>query len=247
MSHQTNDHLVLIGGSSAAGKSACLMGLANPEGVMYLNCEAGKRLPFRSKFKEFRVTDPLQILEAFTKAEEMPEIHTIVIDTITFLMDMYETQYVLTSANTMKAWGDYATFWKTLMQQYVAKSSKNVIMLAHTMNVMNEADMVMETMVKFKGSIMNQGVEAYFSTVIGCKKLPITKLSDFKSGMLNITPEEEALGYKYVFQTKLTKETVNERIRAPLGMWDTNETYVDNNAQGVLNRLHEYYGTSAAA
>jgi RNase adaptor protein for sRNA GlmZ degradation len=36
-----NDHLVLIGGKSAAGKSASLMKLENPEGVLYLNCEAG--------------------------------------------------------------------------------------------------------------------------------------------------------------------------------------------------------------
>ncbi len=36
-----NNHLVLLGGKSAAGKSASLMNLQNPEGVMYLNCEAG--------------------------------------------------------------------------------------------------------------------------------------------------------------------------------------------------------------
>ena len=34
-----NDHLVLISGKSATGKSASLMGIENPEGVMYLNCE----------------------------------------------------------------------------------------------------------------------------------------------------------------------------------------------------------------
>jgi hypothetical protein len=35
-----NDHLVLISGASATGKSACLMGLNDPKGVMYLNCES---------------------------------------------------------------------------------------------------------------------------------------------------------------------------------------------------------------
>jgi len=39
MSTQMNDHLVLISGKSAGGKSASLMNLRNPEGVMYLNCE----------------------------------------------------------------------------------------------------------------------------------------------------------------------------------------------------------------
>ena len=46
----TNDHLVLLCGKSATGKSASLMGLKNPEGVLYLNCESGKRLPFKAKF-----------------------------------------------------------------------------------------------------------------------------------------------------------------------------------------------------
>ena len=99
----TNDHLVLIVGKSATGKSASLMGLKNPEGVMYLNCESNKKLPFKSKFKEYSITDPNQVLEAFTVAEKKPEIHTIIIDTLTYLMDMYESIYVLPSSNTIKA------------------------------------------------------------------------------------------------------------------------------------------------
>ena len=62
-----------------------------------------------------------------------------------------------------------------------------------------------------------------------------------ESKMLNIDDEEELLGYKYVYQTKLTKDTVNERIRSPMRMWSVKETYIDNNLQHVLNRLHEYY------
>ena len=38
---QVNDNLVLLVGKSAAGKSASLAQLKKPEGVMYLNCEAG--------------------------------------------------------------------------------------------------------------------------------------------------------------------------------------------------------------
>jgi hypothetical protein len=97
-----NDHLVLISGASATGKSACLMGLKDPEGVMYLNCES-KKLPFKSKFNEYRITDPLEIIQGFEAAEQMPQIHTIVVDTLTFLMDMFESTYVINSSNTMKA------------------------------------------------------------------------------------------------------------------------------------------------
>lgn len=98
-----NDHLVLLCGKSATGKSASLMGLEKPEGVMYLNCEAGKKLPFKSKFKEFVITDPLQINEAFDAAEGMEHIHTIVVDSLTYLLDMYESVYVLNSTNGMQA------------------------------------------------------------------------------------------------------------------------------------------------
>ena len=47
-----NNHLVLVSGKSSSGKSASLLDMDKPEGVMYLNCENGKKLPFKSKFKE---------------------------------------------------------------------------------------------------------------------------------------------------------------------------------------------------
>lgn len=241
MTQHTNDHLVLLCGKSATGKSASLMNLEKPEGVMYLNCEAGKKLPFRAKFKQFTITDPLQINEAFDAAEKMDDVHTIVIDSLTYLLDMYESVYVLNSSNGMQAWGQFAQYFKVLMQQYVARSTKNVIFTAHTSDTLNEGEMVMETKVPVKGSLKNNGLESYFTIVIASKKVTLKALKEYGSPLLNITPEEEALGYKYVFQTKLTKDTVNERLRGPLGLFDTKETYIDNNMQLVLNRLHEYY------
>lgn len=241
MSTHYNDNLVLLCGKSATGKSASLMNLQNPEGVMYLNCEAGKKLPFKTKFKQFVITDPLQVIEAFDAAEVMADVHTIVVDSLTYLMDMYESLYVLNAANTMQAWGQFAQYFKTLMQQHVAKSSKNVIFTAHTSDSHNETEMVMETKVPVKGSLKNNGIESYFSLVIASKKVPLKTLKDYSSDLLNITPEQEALGFKYVFQTKITKDTVNERLRGPLGLFDTKETFIDNDMQLVLNRLKEYY------
>lgn len=236
-----NDNLVLLVGKSATGKSASLREIKNPEGVLYLNCEAGKKLPFRSKFLEKTVTDPLQVYEGFDYAETRADIHTIVVDSLTFLMEMYESVYVINSANTMKAWGDYAQYCKNLMQQYVARSTKNVIFIAHTKSDLNEAEMVMETYVPIKGALKGVGLESFFSIVIASKKVPLKVLKDYSSPLLNVTPEDEALGFKYVFQAKLTKDTVNERLRGPLGLFSTQETYIDNNMQLVLNRLHEYY------
>lgn len=241
MTQTINDNLVLLGGKSATGKSASLMFLNNPQGVMYLNCEAGKKLPFRSKFVELVVTDPVQVCQAFDEAEGMPEIHTIVVDSLTFLMEMFESVYVVGSANTMAAWGSYAQFYKNLMQQYVAKSTKNVIFIAHTADTLNEGEMVMETKVPVKGSLKGVGLESFFSVVIASKKVPLKVLKDYASDLLTITEEEQALGFKYVFQLKITKESVNERLRGPIGLFTTQETYTDNNMQLVLDRLHKYY------
>lgn len=236
-----NDHLVLIGGKSTAGKSASLMGIENPEGVWYLNCESGKKLPFKSKFREFTITDPLQVYQAFEKAETKPEVHTIVVDTLTYLMDMYESLYVVGSANTMQAWGQYAQYFKNLMQQYVAKSTKNVIFLAHTANSLNETEMSQEVAVPIKGSVKNNGVESYFSVVISAKRLPLKALAAYKNDMLTITPTDERLGYKHVFQTQPTKETFSERLRGPMGLFSEQETFIDNNTQHLINRLRDYY------
>jgi len=241
MNQEINDHLVLIGGKSASGKSASLMDMEKPEGVMYLNCESGKRLPFKSRFNQYKIIDPLQVYEAFSYAETQDKVHTIVVDSVTYLMDMYESVYVINSANTMKAWGEFAQYFKNLMQNYVAKSSKSVVFTGHTFDSLNEGEMVMETKIPVKGSLKNNGIESYFSLVIAAKKVPIKTLEKYKSDLLTITPQEQALGFKYVFQTQLTKDTVNERLRGPMGLFSEQETFIDNNVQLILNRLHEYY------
>ena len=238
-----NDNLVLVTGKSATGKSMCLRNLDKPEGVMYLNAESNKKLPFPSKFNQFTIVDPYQVYEAFNHAEALPEIHTIVVDSLTFLMDMFESLHVLPATNTMQAWGEYAQFFKNLMGQYVAKSTKNVIFTAHTMDILNEAEMTKETLVKVKGSLMNNGIESFFSTVVSSKKVTTKFLKDggYESPLLTYNEEEEMLEMKYVFQVKLTKETVNERIRSPLGMWTVPESFIDNDLQSVIDRLHQYY------
>lgn len=240
---QINDNLVLVCGKSATGKSVSLMGLKDPTGVLYLNCESGKKLPFKSKFTEKVITDPLQIYEAFDWLEhpDQAKYHTVVIDTLTYLLEMYVSLYIATQVDGRAAWGNFAQYFKHMMQQKVAACTKNVIFLAHTADNTNEAEMVTETKVPVQGSLKNNGIESYFSCVIAAKKMTIKALKDFANPLLVITDQERALGYKHVFQTSLTEKTKDERLRGPIGMWTYEETYIDNNTQLVLNRLHEYY------
>lgn len=207
-----------------------------------------KKLPFPAKFQQFSIIDPYQVYEAFDHAaQNSGDFHTIIIDTQTFLMDMFESMHVLPAKDTMAGWSKYQQFFKNLMQKYVASSPCNVIILAHVRSIMNEAAMVMEKKVPVKGALQANGIEAYFSTVVTAKRVPLTGLDKYKNGLLTITEEEEMLGFKHVFQTRLTKETVNERIRASMGMWDTQETFIDNDAQLLLDRLHQYYGSTPVA
>lgn len=242
MDEKINEQLVLISGESASGKSASLRKIPNQKRWMNLNCESGKRLPFRNDFQTYKITDPYQVYEGFDHATANPkDWDGIIIDTVTFLMDMFESTYIVGSANSQKAWGDYAQFFKNLMQDKVVNFGKPVLILGHTRSELNEAKHQMETAVPVKGSLKNNGVEAYFSTVVSTKKVPIVELEKYGSKLLTITEEERELGFKHVFQTRLTKQTVGERIRSPMGMFSKEETYIDNDAWSLLGHLHQYY------
>jgi len=235
----SNNHIVLVMGKPSTGKSTSLMNLENPEGVVYLNTDL-KALPFKSEFQVLNITDAMDIHQAIHEIEEMDNVHTVVLDTITFLMDQFEQQYVNTSTNTQQAWGQYAQFYKQFIHA-IKSSNKNYIILAHEKEVLNEKEMSMDVKVPVKGSVGHTGVEADFTTIISTKKLPLKKLEENQNDLFSVTPREEALGFKHVFQTYLDKDTINEKMRSAMGLWDDSEKYIDNDINLVINRLHEYY------
>lgn len=240
--NDTNDQLILVCGYSATGKSASLRNIKNQDKWLYFNTEAGKRLPFKNNFKNIRITDPLDVLSYFDECIANPDkVEGIIIDSLTFLMDMYESQYVLTASNTMKAWSDYNQFFKTLMQEKVVKFGKPTIFIAHVQDNLDERSMEMKTAVPIKGALKGNGVESYFSTVVASKKVPIKELEKYNSPLLEITEEERELGFKYVFQTRITKNSTGERIRSPMGLFNKDMTYIDNDCQLLLNHLQEFY------
>lgn len=238
------DHLVLIGGLSGAGKSASLRNIRNQEKWVYMCTEAGKKLPFKNKFNTVNITDPLDVIDYFDNCiENTEDVEGIIIDTVSFLMEQFESQYVLTSANTMKAWGDYNQFFKKIMQQKVAKFGKPVVILTHIREDIDETTAEKVVSAPIKGALRGTGIEAFFSTIVNAKKVSIKELEKYNSDLLEITEEDRALGYKHVFQTRITKSTIGEKIRSPMGMFSISQTYMDNDAQKLLDHLNEFYNS----
>ena len=236
-----NPKSLLIVGESGTGKSFSLMNFKGPEGVLYLNCEGGKPLPFKNKFKRVTVDDPLEIFDLYQAIIDNPgkRFHTVVIDTVSFMMERFEAVHVNGSANTMKAWGDYGQFFKTLMYDYVAKADVYSVMLGHLDGELQEETNQMKYSVPVKGSLKKNGLEAYFTTVVVCKKVKIKDLRPNK--LLTITERDEEIGFKHVFQTRTTKQTVGDRIRSPFGLFNDDELYINNDAQIVIDQLKEFY------
>lgn len=244
-----NPYLILLCGNPSTGKTYSLKGLEHPERWLYINCETGKSLPFRFKekgvkFKEVLAACPEHVEAAFQFAESnKEEIDGIIVDSLTFLMEMYISQKIIPSADTRKAWQNYGEFIRNLLQNLSLRWGKPVIFIAHVSENYNEDLSIKGTKVPIKGQVGEKGIEAYFNSVIYTRQIPLIKLEKYKENneLLHVTKREEELGFKYVFQTLITKETVGDRIRNPEECFSDSETYIDNNIQLVLNRLNDYY------
>ncbi len=234
-------YMAMVCGKSGTGKTMTLHNLKNPKGVWYLNCEGDEELPFDHEFRMIMITDPKTVIDGILYAETktMEECHTIAIDTLTFLCDMYINQYVIPSDNPQAEWGVYARWVQNLMFDTVAKSTKNILFLAHTVEEKNE-EKVIETKVVVPGKKLNvQGMEAFFNIIVGTKKMELTDLKDYANPLLTFNEKEKRLGFKHVIQTQVTRETMNERLRGKNDMWSFEETFIDNDIQIVLDRLHK--------
>src|SRR6056297_635642 len=107
MGTQINPHSLLICGESGSGKSMSLYEMRDRTDVLYLNCDGGKPLPFKNKFKNKVVNDPediIEMLEFLADEDNDNPFNFVVVDTMSFMMDMYETIHVLPARDTQKMW-----------------------------------------------------------------------------------------------------------------------------------------------
>lgn len=245
--------LILVAGESASGKTASIMGLTDPtheddKGVFYLNTEANKAPPFPEKFKKLTdgLDDSKDVFSIFDSVESMDDIHTIVIDSITFLMDRFESQHVLTLKDQRGGWSGYQQFFKSIMQTKVAPSKKNWVFLAHNAEeqIPDGETVITKYYVPVKGALKNQGLEAYFNIIVYTRVLKVSELEaqEYDPELLCITEEDRRVGYKHVYQCAITSDMCNSRIRSPLGCFSAKQIFMDNNIRKLINHLENYYG-----
>lgn len=241
----SNKNIVLVMGPPNTGKSTSLMRLKNQEKLVYLNTDL-KELPFADRFlKNVEVSDAMSVLDYINQIEQEANADGAVLDTLSFLMSMYERQYVINAANTQKAWGDYGNFYRNLIHT-IKSGTKDYAILAHEDSFLNEQSHQMEYRVPVKGSVGKTGVEADFTTILATRQIPISKLEGHENDLLHITDEEREDGYKYVFVTRCTKEFIGHKMRSAIGLWARNELYIDNDLNQVFDRLKQFYGGAKA-
>ncbi len=243
MTDTGNKNIVLIMGPPNTGKSSSLRNLKQ-ESMVYLNTDM-KELPFKSKFKvNIEVPDAIDILDYIREIESNPDVTGAVLDTLTFLMAMYERQYVVPFAGSKKgqaAWGDYGNFYRELIHA-IKSGTKNYAIFAHQETKLNETSMAMDTTVPIKGAVGKIGVEADFTTILSTKQIPVSKLEGIENDLLTITDDEREDGVKYVFCTRINKDFTGEKMRSAMGLWNRNELFIDNDLALVFDRLKKYYG-----
>lgn len=239
-----NKNIVLVMGPPNTGKSTSLRNMTNQDKFVYLNTDL-KELPFRDKFlKNIEVADALQVLNYVAQIEQAPreKVQGGILDTLTFLMGMYERQYVNGAANGQQAWGNYGNFYRDLIHA-IKSGSKDYAIFAHEETSLNEQAMQMESRVPIKGAVGKIGAEADFTTILSTKQIPIKKLEGYENDLLHITDEEREDGFKYVFCTRVAKEHVGQKMRSAMDLWARKELYIDNDLQQVFDRLHKYYNS----
>lgn len=234
--------LLLITGVTGTGKSTSLENIPNQDKWIYFNCDAGKELPFPHNFMEVVVTDPKVIPATLADINSQNmDIEGIIIDTLTFMLEMYVSKYVNSAEDGFEGWKNYGEFFRDLIQDKIPGFKGNVILLAHVERRTNKDERKVETVVPVAGKLAKTGIEAYFTNVINTVVKPLDELKEYANPSLVITDEEKLIGAKNVFQTRKTADTLNGRIRSPRNMWKVEETFIDNDIIHVLNRQEQFY------
>jgi hypothetical protein len=241
----SNNNIVLIVGKPSTGKSTSARCMDNPSGIVNLNCDM-KRTPFKNKYAlDIDINDPEELINGsniLAQCEGEDTVHTILLDTITYLMRSYKTMYIDEAHDGRAAWGNYQKYYNKLIHA-IKTGNKNYVIMAHIADSYNDKEMVTESNVVLQGAVGRLGMEGDFTTIVEAVSKPVTKkLLDMQHDLFQITEREQLDGIKYMFVTRRVKEHPTTKARSASDLWKDEEVYIDNNIQFLVNRINDYYG-----
>lgn len=224
------EKMFLLIGKTGEGKTYSLRNLPL-EKTAYINGD-GKAPSFKGTaklYKNWVITNVKNVLKGLDILIQDENVEYIVIDTLNFIMNLFEIQVVNTHVNskgqldTMKGWALYQTFYKELIHK-LKTSKKNVIVLTHPTEFFHEEMGRFQMSATMKGSLKNM-VEADF-TVVAYTYVSINQETDM--------PE-------YKFLVRKTKETTGWSVKSPPDMFEKEFTDT-NDVLLVLDAIEKYNG-----
>jgi len=217
-----NKKMILIVGKTGTGKTTATKYLDLPKTV-YIDFDrkAIKSFKEMDKFREWVKIDFVDHLNpGLIALEGDDDTDTIVIDTLSFALDLYVAQKIDTAADTRTAWGEYKKWYREIIN--IAKASKkSYIFLSHDKSVYNEELMETSTCAYAQGSIYGKieadfAVVAYTHKYIGEDGLPA-----------------------YGFLVNPTKDTLSLSAKSPYEMFEE-PLIKENNLMTLLDAADAY-------
>lgn len=251
----SNKLTILVEGMSGAGKTSSFQDIPQEvqKYVLFLNCE-GKELPYPHDFCEFKITEPYQVHAALNrliegqgfkhKSGETVQPKMVIMDSFTFLMDMFEAQYIRTAADSRGAWGDYGNFIRETMLEKVAKLHIPFVATTHILVNDDMENMEKVSRAAIKGGVgKGNGLESYFTTVVYAKQMRLKDIESFleDASMLTLSEEERFDEKKHVFVTRPARQHSGDRIKSPRGMFSPKDFYMDNSITKLINHINNFY------
>ena len=217
-----NKKLILVIGDSGSGKTSSLRNMPL-EKTVYIDVDRKSIKSFKGmdKLRDWVKLDYIDHLIPGLKALEAdPECEYIVIDTLSFALDMFVAQKIDTAADTRAAWGQYKQWYKELI--HIAKTSKkSYIFLTHAKDIYDEKAMTTKTAAYAQGSIFGI-IEADFAVVAYTHKYV----------------DEHGMP-KYGFLVNPTKETLSLSAKSPMEMFDE-PLIEDNDIMTIFEAIENY-------
>lgn len=239
---------ILLLGQSTGGKSVMVGDIPEPEGVMCFHSE-DKKSPIDAPYLMVNVSEaPASVLDIieeivtnggvyrFPDGDEQP-IHTVLIDSLSFLYDKIET-FIVPSMTGYNGWDYYRKVLSTIAG-LCKKAGINLICTTHLQAVTNEQDQVTEYKAAVKGSMKNLSVEAFFDTILYVGRAPLEDLiPEYMNEYFVPNKLERRNGIKYYCLTSITSDIDNMRIRSIPGMFAEDQLFV-NNSMNTIIQLYE--------